>query len=197
MQAITPSQRFAKRMVEMRQRLGMKQDDLAARLTALGVPTDQTTVSRYESGKRSISIDLAMTIAAALGQSLVSMFSDDDAVRLSVDSKGVHRRLLPPKIEIAPKLAVATGVLQGWMRGDRPLDMADPASLQRWRLGLPTHSDRDHLNQIAQMVRDLDGLLIEVGSEQMTPAERERAEALIDTMRSLLLLEKQKMEEQR
>ena len=61
-----PSQVFARRMREVRERRGWKQHDLAAHLRRMGVALDRTAVARIETGNRGLSLDEAMGIDAAL-----------------------------------------------------------------------------------------------------------------------------------
>ncbi len=64
------------RLVERRQELGMKQEDVAR---ALGVP--RTTYVRYETGSRRPSIDVVLRIAQILDKPVETLFGDTVTVR--------------------------------------------------------------------------------------------------------------------
>src|SRR5689334_13386641 len=62
-----PSELFAEQMRIVRERKGLNQQQIADRLEEFGVAMDQRTISKIEQGKRGISLDDAVAIAAALG----------------------------------------------------------------------------------------------------------------------------------
>jgi transcriptional regulator with XRE-family HTH domain len=107
-----PSEVFAERMQEVRERRRWSQQELADRLDELGWPTDRSTLARIEGKSRGVSLNDAVAIAAALGPSLNSM-----VVPLG-SPKGVQ-------IELAPKLCVAPSQARSWLRGHGPLREQD------------------------------------------------------------------------
>lgn len=63
---------------EVRQSLGLSQEDLSRRLIEAGLPSmNQMAVSRLEAGKRSLRFHEAMVIAEALGESLPRFIEKD------------------------------------------------------------------------------------------------------------------------
>lgn len=63
---------------EVRQSLGLSQEDLSRRLIEAGLPSmNQMAVSRLEAGKRSLRFHEAVVIAEALGQSLPRLIERD------------------------------------------------------------------------------------------------------------------------
>jgi transcriptional regulator with XRE-family HTH domain len=63
----TVSRVVGRQVQAARQRLHLKQADLAKRLDDLGLPTHQATIHRLETGGRRITVDDALALAAALG----------------------------------------------------------------------------------------------------------------------------------
>lgn len=63
------SKRVAERVQGLRKKRGLTQHDLAEALKEQGWPTDRSTVVRLESGKRGISVDDLVALAAALNVS--------------------------------------------------------------------------------------------------------------------------------
>ena len=107
-----PSEVFAERMQEVRERRRWSQQELADRLDELGWPTDRSALARIEGKSRGVSLNDAVAIAAALGPSLNSM-----VVPLG-SPKGVQ-------IELAPKLWVGPSQARSWLRGNGPLREQD------------------------------------------------------------------------
>lgn len=107
--APTVSETIARRMRELRERKGWTQTQLAERITELGFPVHQTWVAkceRLDSGRRKITTEQAMLIAAALEVSPTAL-------------------LLPPEtdatVSIAPNMEVPTAYVRGWFKGLAPL----------------------------------------------------------------------------
>ncbi len=73
MPQLTPSEAFIRTVRAARNRRGWNQQQLAERLTELGVPTAQSTVARLEKGKRGVSLDDALALSVALDVSLMHM----------------------------------------------------------------------------------------------------------------------------
>lgn len=106
------SEIFAVQMRIQRERKGWTQKQLASRLVALGFPVHQTTVGKWESGDRRISLDDALAISAALDVSPASMIS------------GAFLPVPPSAAVIA--LSGETPPVSGlemrmWVRGQQPL----------------------------------------------------------------------------
>ncbi len=108
---LLPSEVFRRRLREVRKLKGWTQQDLAAALGRAGVELNEFVITRMESGKRRVSVDEAITIAAVLGISPLHMLvplGDDETVQL------------------APRLpAVRTVDARAWLRGQRPLSQAE------------------------------------------------------------------------
>ena len=72
-----PEELFRTRMRELRVAKGLKQSDIAERVSALGVPLSQPAVGMIESGKSDrISLRAAVAIAAALDVSLEELYQE-------------------------------------------------------------------------------------------------------------------------
>lgn len=77
----TATEAFARRLTEERQRVGLSQAALAARLTAvIGRSIDPSALARAEKHERSIRLDEAVAIADLLQVPLASMLRDREAV---------------------------------------------------------------------------------------------------------------------
>jgi transcriptional regulator with XRE-family HTH domain len=74
---------FGQAMQQHLDGLGVRQEDLAARVQASGLASwDQAIVSRFIAGRRMLSLEDAITIAAALGVPLVELLPGDELVTL-------------------------------------------------------------------------------------------------------------------
>lgn len=105
-----PSDVFRKRLREVRRLRGWTQHDLAAALVEVGMDLGEFAITRLENGKRSVSLDEAVALAAVLGVSPLHMFVPLD------DST----------VELAPQLpAIGAVSARAWFRGQRPLQQAD------------------------------------------------------------------------
>ena len=107
-----PSEMFAEQMRIQRERKGWTQKQLANKLVTLGFPVHQTTVGKWESGDRRITIDDALAISAALDVCPAFMLS------------GAYLPVSPNSAVIA--LSEMTAPVSGlemrmWMRGQQPL----------------------------------------------------------------------------
>lgn len=104
--APTPSEVFADRMREIREVQRRTQQDLADQLRKMGENYDRATIARMETRKRTISLDEALMLSAALGVSPLHMFvplERDELVRL------------------AAKTNAKAFELEMWVQGYRPL----------------------------------------------------------------------------
>ncbi|WP_374230355.1 helix-turn-helix domain-containing protein [Rhodococcus sp. ARC_M12] len=78
--------RFAQRMQELRERLGISQSSLVARLREDGWPkVHQTTISRIEKGERPVRLGEARAIAAALRVPLSRLVEPEPAAIVSAE----------------------------------------------------------------------------------------------------------------
>jgi transcriptional regulator with XRE-family HTH domain len=103
---------FIRQMKRYRQKLGLSQVDLAARITALGSSMYQQTIAKIESGHRAVRIAEADVIARALETSITDMLSDavaradteeigPTAADLQTQLAATERRLLAAETEVA------------------------------------------------------------------------------------------------
>jgi transcriptional regulator with XRE-family HTH domain len=117
-----PSEVFADRLREIREVRRWTQQDLVDRLERMGEGYDRATIARMEIRKRTISLDEALMLSAALGVSPLHMFvplASDDIVRL------------------AGRTNVTAHDLRVWVQGYTPLDEEDR------RTWLAAHSDAE------------------------------------------------------
>lgn len=68
-----PSANLAKRLAQLRSKLGWPQAELADRMNGYGLPWDVSTVSKVEKNTRKVSIDELVTLAYVLGVSPASL----------------------------------------------------------------------------------------------------------------------------
>jgi transcriptional regulator with XRE-family HTH domain len=84
---LTPSQAVARSVKRARQLQNWNQQQLAHRLTELGLPTRQSTIARIETGKRGVSLDDAVALSVALDVPLVRLIAgqavDDEQIALA------------------------------------------------------------------------------------------------------------------
>jgi transcriptional regulator with XRE-family HTH domain len=104
-----PSEVFRRRLREVRQAKGWTQPELAEALAGAGVDLNEFVITRMESGKRRVSLDEAVALAAVLGPSLLHMV-------VPLDNSKVH---------LAPRLPAQAVDARAWVRGQRPLRQAD------------------------------------------------------------------------
>ncbi len=111
-QVETPGQAFARQVRESRERKPWSQEQLVDRLREMGVEWDRATLARLEAGRRKVSLDEALLLAAALGvspQYLVLPRSNEP-------------------VQLAPNLTVEVRLARDWMRGFTPLSDDDERS---------------------------------------------------------------------
>lgn len=104
-----PSEVFRARLREVRRVKGLTQPELSEALASVGVELNEFVITRIESGKRRVSLDEAVALAAVLGPSLLHML-------VPLDDTRVH---LTPEM---PERAIDA---RAWIRGQRPLRQAD------------------------------------------------------------------------
>jgi transcriptional regulator with XRE-family HTH domain len=98
----SPSQVFAERTREVRDRRRWSQQDLADRLSELGAPLDRAGIARLENGNRGISLDDAITLTVALGAQFMHMI-----IPLNRNAE----------MALAPALTVRSSEARQWFRG--------------------------------------------------------------------------------
>ncbi len=104
-----PSEVFRTRIRKVRQAKGWTQQELAEALNGAGAELTAFAITRLESGKRGVSLDEAVAIAAVLGPSLLHMLVPLEGAR----------------VHLAPQLPVRAVDARAWVRGQRPLRQAD------------------------------------------------------------------------
>lgn len=72
-----PSQVLAKKVLELRSRRGSTQDELAQRMTRLGIRWTRSTVAKIEHGDRQVTIDELICLARALNAQPAALLTDD------------------------------------------------------------------------------------------------------------------------
>jgi transcriptional regulator with XRE-family HTH domain len=105
-----PSEVFRSRLREVRRAKGWTQQELAGALSSQGVGITAFAIARLESGKRGISLDEAVAIAAVLGPSLLHMI-------VPLEERG--------RVHLAPQMSAKVIDARAWIRGQRPLQQAD------------------------------------------------------------------------
>ena len=100
---LRPSQVFARRVREVRERQRWSQEDLARRLGELGLSMDRAQVARIERRDRKVSIDEAFVLAHALSVSPEYML--------------IPLTSAEPEVLITPELAVTPRQARQWLRG--------------------------------------------------------------------------------
>jgi transcriptional regulator with XRE-family HTH domain len=107
-----PSEVFAEQMRIQRARKGWTQKQLATKLAKLGFAVHQTTIGKWESGERRISLDEALAIAVALDVGPAHMVAGSYS-----DVTFSH-----PNIALSPKTApVSARQMRMWIRGQQPV----------------------------------------------------------------------------
>lgn len=110
--ASRPSEIFVEQMRAQRERRGWSQRQLAERLDTLGLRVHQTTVGKWESGERGLSLDEALAITAALDLAPVHMISGS-----YLEAQGRQ-----PAVTLGGEMSAATArEMRQWVRGERPL----------------------------------------------------------------------------
>jgi transcriptional regulator with XRE-family HTH domain len=136
---LTPTQAFARSVKRARQLHGINQQQLAERLTEVGVPTTQSTVARVETGKRGVSLDDALAFSIALDVPLVRLLGgqavDDEMISLApkwVYEAELARLHMVGDFYSDPTAAVWGKDLYGWWKGRSETD-SDNAPFERAR----------------------------------------------------------------
>jgi transcriptional regulator with XRE-family HTH domain len=105
-----PSDVLAAQLPRIRNRLELTAQQLADRIADMGGSLDRAAISKIEVGKRGVSLDEAIEIAAALGIAPIHLFlpRDDGA-----------------PVCVAPDLEVPAAQARAWVRGYEPLEGMD------------------------------------------------------------------------
>ena len=97
---------FARRLRQERQRRGLSQADLAARLSdIMGMPIDTSAISRIESEDRSIRLEEATACAVVLGLPVTALLVEDPAQHLRTAMHDLFDQLAAANADL--KAAVA------------------------------------------------------------------------------------------
>lgn len=114
--AKAPTEVFSDQLRRIRERHGISVRDLSGRLEELGVTMDPSAITRIEKGRRGVSLDDALALAAGLNVA---------PLQLLVPLGEEATMAVVPEIEIHPDLA------RRWIAGDSPLTNSDRYSLRR------------------------------------------------------------------
>jgi transcriptional regulator with XRE-family HTH domain len=114
MEELSASKVFAQSMRVMREGRGWSQKQLADELTKLGYPVHQTTIGKWETGARRLTLDDALVISSALSLQLVHMLS------------GSYLRGRDVQVKLTPKLhGFVPSTMRNWLRGQQSLPWED------------------------------------------------------------------------
>jgi transcriptional regulator with XRE-family HTH domain len=86
------------------------QRELAEHLAQVGLPVDQGTVAKIESGKRALSVEDAVALAAALNVALFTLILPND---------------MNGEVALSPGVVATTLAARRWFSGRAPLDGID------------------------------------------------------------------------
>ena len=109
----TVSRVVGRQVQAARERLHLRQVDLAKKLTTLGVPTHQATVHRLETGARRVTVDDVLALAAALEVSPLYLLG------------GSYTN---EPVPVTPKLEASPPQMRRWLTGQVQLPSLDPDS---------------------------------------------------------------------
>lgn len=98
-----PAEVLAKKVLELRNRRGWTQDELAKRMTKLGVAWGRTTIAKVEHGDRQVTVDELICLARALNTQPAALLTDD------------VEQLLTPTTRVSPQ------AFWQWMTGHQPI----------------------------------------------------------------------------
>jgi transcriptional regulator with XRE-family HTH domain len=140
-----------------RQLLGWNQQQLAERLTELGLTTGQPTIARIEKGKRGVSLDDAVALSIAVDIPLASMIAGATADGC--------------EITLAPKEVWPADLANANLRGDFSLNAGEVGWGNYYRLDIRPREERERFirewedlrrqGKIRREVSD-DGTVVEV-----------------------------------
>jgi transcriptional regulator with XRE-family HTH domain len=153
---MTIREMFAKRLREMREERGWSQAKLSRRVTELGYRLDKAAMSRIEGGQRTVTLEDAVALAAALGVPLPALFVGEET----------------EEVEITSEIRVRTPFLNGWLAGKMPLDPADA----KFYSGAV-----DELNARGGLGVAVLAVYAKAGERGLNERERKMTEAVIET----------------
>lgn len=134
---------LGQRVKEIRERKGWFQQDLADRLGAAGYPMNRVTVAKVEAGKRGVTVDDLLALAAVLNVSPVRLMLPDAAGE--------------EPVSITPAVSVPAWAAWAWAEGQGPL---------------PTLSDDDGLYTVEEAEEYLRERPAELRQREQDPAVR-------------------------
>lgn len=118
-----PADAFRLQIAQVRAGRGMSQGDLVKRLQELGVetkkgnPIDRATLARIEAGKRRVTLEEAIQIAAALEVPPLYL---------------IVPRQARSEFSITPTLTVSSETARAWLAGMEPLPGHDWELMEKW-----------------------------------------------------------------
>jgi transcriptional regulator with XRE-family HTH domain len=148
---LTPTQAFARSVKKGRQLLDWNQQQLAERLTELGLPTRQSTVARIETGKRGVSLDDAVALSIALDIALPNMIAGAAADGC--------------ELTLAPKEVWPADLANANLRGDFSLNAGELGWGNYYRLDLRSREDRERLRRQWEELRSQGKIRREVSED--------------------------------
>jgi hypothetical protein len=131
----------------------MSQRRLVARLDQLGLPLNQSVITRIERGTRKVSLDEAIALAAALDVAPVHLF-------LPITDEG--------RVSVTPSTEVPSRVARQWALGLRPLD---PSNTRFYANQSPSVPDWDEAQVQRQDISDQEDKAILTERELMEQEE--------------------------
>ena len=163
--ARAPSAVLCDELRRCRLRKEWTQDDMAKRVTELGIAVDRATIAKIETGKRNVSVDDVFVLAMALDVSPIQLLLP-------------HEVAAP--VAVTPTTTEIAGRVRAWMRGYVPLNWRD-VKAQRFyfeQIG----DDEWQMDQlgIAELVAQL-GTLIDYANSG--DDSREMQDRMIETCR--------------
>lgn len=127
----TPRQAFVRQMKETRQRRRWTQQQLAERLTRLGIaPMNNVIVAKIERGVRDVTLDEALTICLALGVAPVHMALPREWGTATPPGSSPTDLHGGRSVRIAPEVTVQARSAAEWFRGHQAIvdETADRAT---------------------------------------------------------------------
>lgn len=121
---MTIAELIQKNVATYRSRREWTQADLAENLEALGLPWDRSTVAKVESGRRQVTVEELVVLAAALDVSPLALFLPRDDTQ---------------RVQITPNKSVDGYWAWQWARGELvPVGGQLPADFRFYREGSPS-----------------------------------------------------------
>jgi transcriptional regulator with XRE-family HTH domain len=134
MERQTPNEAFAARLREAREAARMTQAELADRvLEVVGYNLSRTAIALIEKGKRRVTLDDALAIAAALGVAPINLmvpFEDPEPVSEELAGKGLFNASV--ELEVGEKLSLLPLEARPWIDGTHAYPGSDPEQWFRY-----------------------------------------------------------------